>query len=52
VRMNASQPSKPVRRHSSAAKIGHLDLFRSSDHDVFDLALSVKQDADLPICFS
>ena len=48
MRVHAAKPAKTVFGHAGTPKIRHLDLFCGADHDVFDLALTINEDADLP----
>ena len=48
MRVNTPQAAKTVFGHAGTPKIRHLDLLRVADHDVFDLAFTVNEDADLP----
>jgi hypothetical protein len=50
MRVNAAKPAKPVCRNARPAKIRHLDLFRCSDDDVFDLTFAVQENANLSVC--
>jgi hypothetical protein len=52
MRVNTSKAAKSIGGYTRTAEIGHLDLFSRPDHDVFDLPLAVKQDADLSVRFT
>lgn len=49
--MDESQSAQAATAGSQAAPIGQFDARGSADHDVFDVARAVKEDADLATDF-
>src|SRR5690606_18570118 len=48
MRVHTSKPAEAAGGGTGTAEVGHLDALCVADHDILNLALAVKQHADLP----